>query len=94
MKSTSTVVSVLALTALSVARPVPGKGKIEPREVPQEHSHEQFLTSVRDSLRIDNPDNIGDPVFGLLGNGVRLCSCHSSQNLFPNPITSHHIARP
>jgi len=37
------------------------------REVPQEHSHEQFLTSVAQSLQANNPDGIVDSVFGLLG---------------------------
>jgi len=40
------------------------------REVPQEHSHEPFLTSVRKSLQSNNPDKISDPVFGLLGNAA------------------------
>jgi len=40
------------------------------REVPQEHSHEQFLTSVRASLNLNNPANIEDVVFGLLGNAA------------------------
>ncbi|KAG8857325.1 hypothetical protein FRB96_005812 [Tulasnella sp. 330] len=40
------------------------------REVPQEHSHEQFLTSVRASLNLNNPDEIQDPVFGLLGSAA------------------------
>ncbi|KAF8176984.1 hypothetical protein BJ912DRAFT_691910 [Pholiota molesta] len=40
------------------------------REVPQEHSHEQFLTTVRASLNLNNPDGIQDPVFGLLGNAA------------------------
>ncbi|KAI4264823.1 MAG: hypothetical protein L6R35_007280 [Caloplaca aegaea] len=43
---------------------------LKAREVPQEHSHESILTSVRESLAIENPDNIQDPVFGLLGNGA------------------------
>lgn len=40
------------------------------REVPQEHSHNQFLATVRTSLATNNPDNIQDPVFGLLGNAA------------------------
>ncbi|KAG8893392.1 hypothetical protein FRB99_001969, partial [Tulasnella sp. 403] len=40
------------------------------REVPQEHSHEKFLTSVAASLSLNNPDGILDPVFGLLGNAA------------------------
>ncbi|KAK0464532.1 uncharacterized protein EV420DRAFT_1049078 [Desarmillaria tabescens] len=42
------------------------------REVPQEHSHEQFLTTVGASLALNNPDNIQDPVFGLLGNAAAI----------------------
>jgi len=40
------------------------------REVPQEHSHEPFLTSVRASLATNNPLGIKDPVFGLLGDAA------------------------
>ncbi|KAL8283946.1 hypothetical protein RQP46_005059 [Phenoliferia psychrophenolica] len=40
------------------------------REVPQEHSHEQFLTTVRASLNLNNPAGIKDVVFGLLGNAA------------------------
>ncbi|KAI0030431.1 hypothetical protein K488DRAFT_54281 [Vararia minispora EC-137] len=36
----------------------------------REHSHEQFLTTVRTSLNVNNPDQIQDPVFGLLGNAA------------------------
>ncbi|KAL8979091.1 MAG: hypothetical protein Q9177_006230 [Variospora cf. flavescens] len=43
---------------------------LKAREVPQEHSHESILTSVRESLAADNPERIQDPVFGLLGNGA------------------------
>lgn len=42
------------------------------REVPQEHSHEKFLTAVSISLNLNNPDKIADPVFGLLGAAVRI----------------------
>lgn len=42
------------------------------REVPQEHSHEQFLTSVRKNLNLNNPDGIVDPVFALLGNAAAI----------------------
>ena len=43
---------------------------LQRREVPQERSHNVFLASVRSSLTKDNPDNIQDPVFGLLGNAA------------------------
>lgn len=55
------------LAAVSVVTAAPIKFT---REVPQEHSHEQFLTSVRASLQKNNPDQIQDPVFGLLGNAA------------------------
>ena len=35
-----------------------------------EHSHEKFLTSVATSLNKNNPDEIVDPVFALLGNAA------------------------
>lgn len=54
--------AALALLCISSALALPVR-----REVPQEHSHEQFLTSVRNSLNKNNPDGITDPVFGLLG---------------------------
>jgi hypothetical protein len=40
------------------------------REVPQENSHKKFLTTVQEFLQMDNPDEIVDPVFGLLGNAA------------------------
>jgi hypothetical protein len=68
MKTTS-ILSFVALSALASARPL-SRTKLVRREVPQEHSHEQYLTTVRNSLNLDNPDGISDPVFGLLGNQV------------------------
>jgi hypothetical protein len=44
--------------------------KLGRREVPQEHSHEKFITIVNTNLKLDNPDNIVDAVFGLLGNAA------------------------
>lgn len=40
---------------------------LEEREVPQEHSHEQIVAKVRETLNLNNPDKIQDPVFALLG---------------------------
>ena len=60
---TQQLISVLSLMTATSARPFK-------REVPQEHSHEQFLTSVRTSLNLNNPDAIKDPVFGLLGDAA------------------------
>ncbi|KAF6805129.1 hypothetical protein CSOJ01_09696 [Colletotrichum sojae] len=39
-------------------------------EVPQEHSHEKYLVAVNQLLAQDNPSNIVDAVFGLLGNAA------------------------
>ena len=68
MTTTMTSYLVLFLAALSTARP------LQRREVPQEHSHQKFLTTVAASLAVNNPDKIVDPVFGLLGNAVRLAT--------------------
>jgi len=62
--------TVLLLAAEASARPIVASRGILIREVPQEHSHEQFLTTVRVSLNLNNPAGIVDPVFGLLGNAV------------------------
>jgi len=77
MKTTATL-SLFALLALTSARPTANVAK---REVPQEHSHEKFLTSVRASLNLDNPDKIGDPIFGLLGNGAAAAGAGAITNL-------------
>ncbi|EJC98840.1 uncharacterized protein FOMMEDRAFT_170670 [Fomitiporia mediterranea MF3/22] len=59
------IAGLVALACVVSARPLPMLAK---REVPQEHSHEKFLTSVGNSLNLNNPDEIVDPVFALLGN--------------------------
>ncbi|KAI2618763.1 hypothetical protein GGR54DRAFT_141935 [Hypoxylon sp. NC1633] len=40
------------------------------REVPQEHSHNKFLTGVGQALNLNNVDQVQDPVFALLGNAA------------------------
>lgn len=62
------LLSLPLLLAVASSRPVPSK--VYRREVPQEHSHEQFLTTVNTFLKTNNPDNIEDAVFGLLGNAA------------------------
>ena len=66
------LIQLLSIVALACASPV---RKVS-REVPQEHSHEAILTSVANSLNLDNPDNIVDPVFALLGNDVSFFRTH------------------
>ena len=69
--------TILLIFSLATAAPVrESRNPLIPRDilrgrdVPQEHSHEKFLTSVRISLNANNPDGIVDPVFGLLGNAA------------------------
>ncbi|KAJ3800924.1 hypothetical protein GGU11DRAFT_771301 [Lentinula aff. detonsa] len=41
------------------------------REVPQEHAHEDILILMRDAIATgSNSQNLGDPVFGLLGDAA------------------------
>lgn len=51
------------------------------REVPQEHSHNRFLDLVRTSLSTSNPQNIQDPVFGLLGDAAAAAGAGTVTNL-------------
>ncbi|KIW16176.1 hypothetical protein PV08_06227 [Exophiala spinifera] len=61
------IAAAALMLGLSTASPV---HQHNAREVPQEHSHNKFLDSVRASLLINNPLNIQDPVFGLLGDAA------------------------
>lgn len=88
MKYQSTI-SLFAILGLTVAVPMPAPRNkfsvpgelIETREVPQEHSHERFITTVRTNLALNNPDNIQDPIFGLLGNAAAKVGAGSITNL-------------
>ncbi|VDC04787.1 unnamed protein product [Peniophora sp. CBMAI 1063] len=65
MFSYKTLLLAISLSAhLVAAAPF---GGIQRREVPQEHSHEAILIDIRKLMAISNPQNLGDPVFGLLG---------------------------
>lgn len=59
------LVFISAITHALPVRLPPAK-----REVPQEHSHQATLTSVTQSLQLNNPDDITDPVFALLGDAA------------------------
>ncbi|KAK1447119.1 hypothetical protein CPAR01_04333 [Colletotrichum paranaense] len=50
-------------------------------EVPQEHSHEKYLRAVNALLKQDNPNNIQDAVFGLLGNAAAAAGAGDVTNL-------------
>jgi hypothetical protein len=58
--------SVIALTLIGAvaARPAALMTK---REVPQEHAHRNVIIAVNDLLFQNNPDDIQDGVFALLG---------------------------
>ncbi|KAJ4375018.1 hypothetical protein N0V83_002097 [Neocucurbitaria cava] len=58
--------SIIALAFIGAvaARPT---ALLTKREVPQEHSHENIVAAVNTALQLNNPDNIQDAVFGLLG---------------------------
>ena len=47
-------------------------GRLNQARVPQEHSHNQFITTVNTNMKPNNPDNIVDAVFGLFGNAAAL----------------------
>ncbi|TDL22256.1 hypothetical protein BD410DRAFT_815144 [Rickenella mellea] len=59
----NTLFAIACMTAAVSALPTK-------REVPQEHSHEDIIRSVRASLQKNNPAGIVDDVFGLLGNAA------------------------
>ncbi|GFP57680.1 pathogenicity cluster 5 protein d [Trichoderma asperellum] len=51
------------------------------REVPQEHSHDVFLSITNEALAKSNPKGIKDAVFGLLGNAAAAGGAGSVTNL-------------
>ncbi|KAF2445534.1 hypothetical protein P171DRAFT_267184 [Karstenula rhodostoma CBS 690.94] len=57
----------LSLVGAVLGRPGVNRYSFEKREVPQEHAHRNVNLEVSKSLNLDNPDNIQDPIFGLLG---------------------------
>jgi hypothetical protein len=67
MLSSKTVLFALFFFA---ANTLEAPTKLHRREVPQEHSHEATVRSVRTLLQQNNPLQIVDPVFALLGNAA------------------------
>ncbi|CAE6423612.1 unnamed protein product [Rhizoctonia solani] len=62
--------ALLALCLVSNSAALPIRRALQIREVPQEHSHERILRAANVALKLNNPDNIQDAVFGLLGNAA------------------------
>lgn len=76
MKS-STVQAIAATALFGLASATP----VHRRQVPQEHSHDFILTITNEFLKLDNPKNINDAVFGLLGNAAAAGGAGSVTNL-------------
>lgn len=57
------------------------KPRLQSREIPQEHSHDIFLTITQESLIRHNPKNIKDAVFGLVGIQSAAVGAGSVKNL-------------
>lgn len=57
----------LPLIGAVVARPGVNRYSFTKREVPQEHAHRNINLQINDLLALNNPDEIQDAVFGLLG---------------------------
>ncbi|KAI1381847.1 hypothetical protein F4677DRAFT_5950 [Hypoxylon crocopeplum] len=76
-----TSAALLALLGVAAARPdavrlfkktrtpIGASAKFR-REVPQEHSHNKFISGVSEALNLNNVDQVQDPVFALLGNAA------------------------
>ena len=67
--------ALIVFTALlaSIEARVPRQersSRIMRREVPQEHSHNKYINTTDTFLKMNNPDNIEDAVFGLLGDAA------------------------
>ncbi|POS78380.1 hypothetical protein DHEL01_v203234 [Diaporthe helianthi] len=72
--------TVVALAGLAAARELP-YSRMTKREVPQEHSHEAILRNVNTNLKLDNPLEIQDAVFSLLGNAAAANGAPNVDNL-------------
>lgn len=72
--------TIVALAGLAAARELP-YSRMAKREVPQEHSHEAILQNVNTNLKLDNPLEIQDAVFSLLGNAAAAKGAPNVQNL-------------
>ncbi|EHK50159.1 hypothetical protein TRIATDRAFT_132795 [Trichoderma atroviride IMI 206040] len=80
MKFQSTSTAAALLLGQAFALPLPSSN-IFRREVPQEHSHDVFLSITNEALAKSNPKGITDAVFGLLGNAAAAGGAGSVTNL-------------
>ncbi|KAK4213478.1 hypothetical protein QBC37DRAFT_171973 [Rhypophila decipiens] len=74
--------ALVALAGMASAREMSlAARKMAKREVPQEHSHEQILVDTNTLLQLDNPLEIQDSVFALLGNAAAATGAPNVDNL-------------
>lgn len=78
-------VAILGLASVASARNIGDListwAKLGRREVPQEHSHEAIIRSANTALQLNNPLEIQDTVFALLGNKAAAAGAPNVQNL-------------
>ncbi|KKY31566.1 hypothetical protein UCDDA912_g08487 [Diaporthe ampelina] len=72
--------TIVALAGFAAARELP-YARMTKREVPQEHSHEAILRITQTNLQLDNPLEIQDAVFSLLGNAAAAKGAPNVDNL-------------
>ncbi|KAF4455117.1 hypothetical protein F53441_2482 [Fusarium austroafricanum] len=73
MKLSSTLAAISIGSAVAsplIQGAIKQKHALRKRQVPQEHSHDFVLTIASEMLKLDNPKNIQDPVFGFLGDAA------------------------
>lgn len=73
--------ALVALAGVASAREVPLYSHRMKREVPQEHSHESILRATNTLLKLNNPLEIQDAVFALLGNAAAAKGAPNVDNL-------------
>lgn len=74
--------ALFALAGVASAREIPlAARKMAKREVPQEHSHEKILVDTNTLLQLNNPLEIQDAVFALLGNAAAATGAPNVDNL-------------
>ncbi|KAL2015686.1 hypothetical protein VTK56DRAFT_5021 [Thermocarpiscus australiensis] len=74
--------ALVALVGIASGRELPiYSAKVSKREVPQEHSQEAIFRATDAALKLNNPLNILDAVFALLGNATAATGAPEVDNL-------------
>ena len=74
-------VALVALAGVASARELNYGSRLGRREVPQERSHEPIVRAASAALQLNNPLEIVDAVFGLLGNAAAATGAPNVENL-------------